>query len=158
LDGFTFSRLAPYETWERTQDEASRLWHIYRNATSPTSIDRVALRYINELSLPVEKGNWEQWLTAPPRAPEGVSPRIDEFLTRTVIEDAATETVWLLTQGAQCPDSPAAKSKVLLDIDVSKKTQFDDDSAIWETMDVLREIKNRLFFGSFTDATSETLK
>ena len=156
LDGFTFSRLAPYESWERTRDEALRLWQIYRKATSPISIDRVALRYINQLSLPVAEGNWEHWLIAPPRAPEGVPPRI-EFLTRSVFEDPATETVWLLAQGAQRPDSPAARSNVLLDIDVSKTARFDDDPLIWETMEVLREIKNRLFFGSLTDATLETL-
>lgn len=28
LDGFTFSRLAPYETWERLRDEAKSAWRI----------------------------------------------------------------------------------------------------------------------------------
>jgi len=50
LDGFTFSRLEPYETWERLRDEARRLWDIYRGFAKPTRITRVAVRYINQLN------------------------------------------------------------------------------------------------------------
>ena len=41
LDGFTFSRLEPYQDWEHLRDEARRLWEIYRRATGSRKILRV---------------------------------------------------------------------------------------------------------------------
>src|SRR5205809_5097721 len=46
LDGFTFSRLAPYDRWESFRDEGRRLWDIYRSVTRPEAITRIAVRYI----------------------------------------------------------------------------------------------------------------
>lgn len=47
LDGFTMSRLAPYERWESFRDEARRLWDVYRSVAKPIKVIRVAVRYIN---------------------------------------------------------------------------------------------------------------
>src|SRR5262245_9349271 len=52
VDGFTMSRLAPYENWERFRNEAQRLWRLYRETVRPTRIERMAVRYINRLDLP----------------------------------------------------------------------------------------------------------
>src|SRR5438128_6949079 len=52
LDGFTFSRLEPYEDFPHLRDEARRLWHIYRELVRPKRISRVAVRYINQLNIP----------------------------------------------------------------------------------------------------------
>ena len=47
LDGFTFSRLKPYDKWESLRDEARELWQHYVQIASPETVTRVALRYIN---------------------------------------------------------------------------------------------------------------
>ena len=52
LDGFTFSRLRPYTRWEEVYSEAQKLWEIYRLATKPVSVTRLALRYINSIEIP----------------------------------------------------------------------------------------------------------
>jgi len=44
LDGFTFSRLKPYEKWESMRDEARRLWQLYVKFASPEFITRIAVR------------------------------------------------------------------------------------------------------------------
>ena len=49
LDGYTFSRLEPYEDFERLRDEARRLWNIYRDVVRPRRVTRVAVRYINQI-------------------------------------------------------------------------------------------------------------
>lgn len=36
LDGFTFSRLRPYETWEALFEKAAKYWKLYRGVTKPT--------------------------------------------------------------------------------------------------------------------------
>lgn len=49
LDGFTYSRLAPYDCWEDLCGEARRLWRQYREFAKPERVSRIAVRYINRL-------------------------------------------------------------------------------------------------------------
>ena len=51
LDGFTFSRLKPYDKWESLRDEARELWQHYVQIAS-TERHSVALRYINRIEIP----------------------------------------------------------------------------------------------------------
>ena len=52
IEGFTLSRLEPYESWENLVGEARRLWEGYRECLGPLRITRIATRYINNLRLP----------------------------------------------------------------------------------------------------------
>ena len=54
MDGFTFSRLKPYESWENFYGEAYKLWEYYRETAFPKEVIRVALRYINRILIPTE--------------------------------------------------------------------------------------------------------
>src|SRR5216683_4477 len=55
LDGFSFSRLAPYESWEPFCREARRLWELYRERLKPAAVTRLAVRYVNRLDIPGER-------------------------------------------------------------------------------------------------------
>lgn len=50
-DNFVFSRLAPYEKWENFRDEGIRVWKIYTEFGSRTEIQRLDLRFINQIPL-----------------------------------------------------------------------------------------------------------
>src|SRR5919198_3721337 len=54
LQGFTFNKLAPYDTWEKFRSTAKSLWNIYRSVCKPTFVTRAAIRYINHLNIPTE--------------------------------------------------------------------------------------------------------
>src|SRR5881394_2911009 len=45
-DGFVFSRLPPYESWEQLYGEALRLWKIYSEIARPTQVQRLGVRFI----------------------------------------------------------------------------------------------------------------
>src|ERR1035441_7156319 len=66
VDGFTFSKIKPYTTWEDVSAEAFRLWKVYVDAAKPRQVSRIAVRYINQMQLPAVK-NLEEYLTAPPQ-------------------------------------------------------------------------------------------
>lgn len=89
LDGFTFSRLAPYDKWETFRDEARRLWELYRAVANPKSVNRVAVRYINRLDLPIPLSDFKDYLrTVPevsPDLPQGLSDYLCsyKFLRKT---------------------------------------------------------------------------
>ena len=51
-DGFSFSRLAPYEDWSTFFAEAGRLWGAYIDIAEPRRTTGVAVRYINQIVVP----------------------------------------------------------------------------------------------------------
>jgi uncharacterized protein (TIGR04255 family) len=153
MDGFTFSRLEPYDTWEEMKEEAVRLWEIYAASVSPDPITSVGTRYINVLKLPLNR-ELKEYLTAPPTIPEGLNQELSSFLTRVEIRDPAIGSHGILTQaleGVRKDNAP-----IVLDIDVFITRQFDpQDEEFWYCLDQLRDFKNTVFFESITEKTTE---
>lgn len=42
IDGFTFSRLAPYESWDRMEQDAWVVWKRYVEGLKPLGVERIA--------------------------------------------------------------------------------------------------------------------
>lgn len=155
LDGFTFSRLRPYETWERLQAETRRLWQVYLDVALPESVTRVALRYINRIELPLPMKDFSDYLTAPPVVPENLPQAVSSFLTRVIVHEQSIGAAATITQALE-PRVDRDICSIILDIDVFKESLFaSDDKAVWETLDKLHDFKNLIFFESITDRTVE---
>jgi uncharacterized protein (TIGR04255 family) len=153
-DGFTLNRLAPYASADALIREGLELWEMYRNATQPVSVTRVALRYINTLKLPIGAGDdFADFLTAavitPPATPQSVS----SFLTRAVVHEG--EDVCIVTQTFESV-GPGEDSPVTLDIDAFRVDDLPRQAP--ELLGIfarLRQLKNQIFFGYLTDRTVE---
>lgn len=155
LDGFTFSRLRPYQTWEDLRQEAHRLWQLYVQAASPELVTRVALRYINRLDIPLPLRDFGDYLTAPPIVPQDLPRGLISFLTRNVIREPSLNFMAIISQSLEPVGVPDV-APVILDIDVFKEVQYNvGEEAIWETLDQLREFKNNIFFKSITEKIVE---
>lgn len=152
--GFAFSRLAPYENWERMEAEAMRLWNIYCGELRPESLARVAVRFINRLHLPPPPIDFDDYLAAGPRLPEG-ELSLSAFTTSVVMPDAATKTTSIVRQVFESPTEKDVP--VILDIDVIREVQLkaDDSPGIQAVLRELRTVKNKLFFGSLTEKAVE---
>lgn len=153
LNGFTFSRMKPYQNWEDLKHEAKRLWSIYVNELKPGKINRISTRYINVMPIPMPIGKWEDILTAPPQIPHDLSQDVSSFFTRTVSKDAETDFTSIVTQAF---DSIVANhARIILDIDVFVKRDFLSDAThCWDCLDKLRKYKNKIFFSSITEKTA----
>ena len=156
LDGFTFSRLKPYVTWENLRKEAYRLWEIYARLFSPELITRVALRYINCLEIPLLPSiEFKDYLVTPPEVPEKLPQGLSSFLTRVVIPIPSLGATAIIIQALEGISDPSI-IPMILDIDVFKEAQFDANGKdAWETIDKLRDLKNEMFFQSITEKTVE---
>jgi len=153
-NGFTFSKLQPYTTWEDLKAEAEAAWAIYRKIASPTRITRVATRYINVLRIPLAMKAFEDYLSAPPLIPDGLPQTVSSFLTRVVIPEPSIDATGIITQALEGHEGD--ELPVILDIDVFVNRQFDiDDPTYWDALEDLRIFKNRIFFHSITDTTAE---
>lgn len=154
-DGFTLSRLTPYETWEALVTEARRLWEVYVEIAHPFTVWRVATRYINNLRLPMQTGeDFAVYLTKPPEVPDGLPQSLSSFLQRVVLHDSERDVLATVTQIFEPipPGSLVAAIPVILDIDAFRVANFEiSDPALWRCLQALREFKNRIFFESLTE-------
>ncbi|MPZ46984.1 MAG: TIGR04255 family protein [Betaproteobacteria bacterium] len=154
LDGFTFSRLSPYQTWESMRDEARRLWKLYESCASPAMVTRIAVRYINVMQLPLAGRELKEVLTMPPMLPEALPHSIASFLTRIVFADPLVEASVILTQALESPAS-GQKTSLTIDVDAFKDCERGPaDDSIWADLESLRALKNEVFFESITEETA----
>jgi uncharacterized protein (TIGR04255 family) len=156
MDGFTFSRLHPYIKWEDLRDEAYRLWLLYKDITSPEMRIRVALRYINNLKIPLPIKDFGDYLTAPPIVPEGLSQLVPSFLTRITFFEPALNAYAIITQALEPLPSEVKHAPIILDIDMFRYRQEGiEEKDAWETIEKLRHHKNKIFFKSITNKLKE---
>lgn len=157
LDGFTFNQLKPYTTWDEMFPEAIRLWKIYCEFCLPQAIDRLAVRFINEISIPTPFASFGEFLTAPPRRPPNLPPPIANFLTQITAREQDSDIFTTVTQSLS-PTSSEEYAVILLDIEVFRTfdgLQPQNEELITETFNKLREIKNITFFSSVTERAVE---
>jgi len=157
VDGFTFSRLPLYSSWEEISEQAFKLWKIYSNLTNPKSITRLATRFINEIKfkLPCDNLNLNDYFTALPSLPEELSGVHGTFLSRFAIQDPATSISAKITQTTEGKIVTDTYT-LILDIDVFQSVSLSlDDEKIWTIFEDLRKMKNNIFFSLITNKTKE---
>lgn len=149
MDGFTFSRLHPYITWKQLRDEAYRLWKIYTDITSPELINRVAVRYINNLNIPMPIGDFGDYLTAPPIVPEKLPQGISSFFSRIVLPKPSINSFAIITQALETIIDSSKSLPIILDIDAIHLNPDDlSEKEAWNKLEELRHYKNEIFFNS----------
>lgn len=159
LDGFTFNRLSSYTTWEDLKEEAYRLWLLYKRITSPELITRVALRYINNLGIPMPMKEFGDYLKAPPTVPEALPQGVTSFLTRINVYDPRLDANAIITQALEPTAGEPVSLPVILDIDVFRNQSIGiEEETAWKLLDELRHLKNTIFFESITNKLLEVYK
>lgn len=157
-DGFTFSKVQPYESWDNLKAEAKELWQHYRAATAPKAVTRLAVRYINRIDLPADHVQLHEWFSLHPMVPAELGP-MEEFLQRIVWRHPDNNGYRAVATQATQPADTGGPS-ILLDIEVFYHVQDPDgltDEGAWDILDDLREFKNDVFFGTITSKTEEAL-
>lgn len=154
-DGFTFSRLAPYTSWEDVWSAAEGWLNYYLKSRGQFEVQRLAVRYINRLSLPAPDGgvDMKRYLIAPPNVPTELNVCIEGFLNQVQVADPDGRIRATLTQ-AMSPTLPTERDvvPVVLDIDVFEIGPITADLDYLRTrFAALRNYKNRLFFASITE-------
>lgn len=160
FDGFTFSRLAPYDRWETMRDEARRLWQLYRQVLQPQSITRIAVRYINRLELPISEEqslDYKDYLRTGPEVSPGLPQGLAGFFMQLQMPQDDLSAMLILTE-ATVPSGNARVGSVLLDIDLFREIDLpQDDDSLWLLFERFRVRKNDTFEGSITDRLREMI-
>ena len=161
LNGFTFSRLEPYQDWEHLRDEARRLWDIYREVVAPKSIVRVAVRYINVLKFSGERVEPQEYFRIFPEVPKNLPPELRDFgpfSMRLPFFQPDLQGVLVINQGNAVPQTPGFVP-IVLDFDLYvDKPPVSGEQELWEFFEKLRTRKNEYFEASITDKTRELIR
>lgn len=158
VDGFSLSRLEPYETWESFEEEAMRLLMVYNEELKPQMLTRVSTRFVNLISLRIDGQNMTDLLdyfVAPPTLPEPLRYPIGSFLSRIVFQNHEINATGILTHALESI-TDAKEAPIVLDIDVFKEIEgMPTEDWCRDNLRQLRDFKNELFFESVTAQTVE---
>ncbi len=159
LDGFTFSRLAPYTTWEDFSTQARAAWGAYRQTFPAMRVTRLAVRYINRIEFPTPADDLAKYVTLLPTIPDNLTSTgalSGLFMQlKMPMRDGANLILNEAIVESNSPDTAA----ILLDTDIYRDTDVPQDEAgIWEYFSTLRDLKNEVFEACITPTTRELIK
>ena len=152
-NGFVFSRLDPYQSWEALYSEASRLWKEYVVLVKPFMINRIGVRYINRFQLPLGEVRFEDYLNPSPEPPRYLDLPFMNFLHQDTLIVPDHPYAINIVRTVQPPTDPNAMAIILvLDIDAYTLSEFEfDNELLKRKLFEIRWLKNKAFFGSITD-------
>ena len=160
-DGFSFSRLPPYERWQSFRDEAHRLWKIYKNVASEQLIARWGLRYINRVDIPL-KTPIENFLAIYPELPPNADGSLRTINSSYMRVDGIVEEIpngRLIIQQASLPPGREDFATLSLDFDISVALFSGmSEESVWESLETARTVKNKLFVASLKKDFLETFR
>lgn len=158
VDGFTFSRLAPYQTWQQLQSEAKLLWEAYRRwIVGQLTVVRVGLRYVNQLDLPLPVRDFRDFIRSYPEISSDLPQQLAGFFMQLQVPQEDIDAMLVINEAMVPPPSPGLVS-IVLDIDVFRqglKLESSDD--VWDVLEVLRLRKNLVFEGCITNNARELI-
>ncbi|OHB69969.1 MAG: hypothetical protein A2W23_03540 [Planctomycetes bacterium RBG_16_43_13] len=158
LDGFTFSKLKPYETWGALRSEARELWEHYFQITNPVKVIRIALRYINRIEIPLSMNDFKEYISTTPEIAPKLPQALSHFFMQLCIPkpDIGAEAIITETMGSP---TETQRLPLIFDIDVFKITAYVGNKLeMWDEFEKLRAFKNDIFFNSITKKTEEMFK
>jgi len=152
LGGLTVSQLAPYTKWDDLRDLAKSVAGTYFANAGSRSITRWALRFINKIEVPRGAELGQYFRVAPFLQPDFPQALEGAFLRFVIPYEGARV---ILTQvSGEVSSSSSDRIAVILDIDAFKVGPIPSEGdALWASLEQLREIKNKVFFGCLTEKT-----
>lgn len=156
LNGFTFSRLAPYETWEKMQAEAKKHWDIFRRLVKPVKVVGVALRYINQIVIPQAQIDLKDYFRVYPDIPPELDTNISSYYVSVQIAQTDLDCMLMLVQ-AGVPTPPGTVGIILDQALARQNTEFRSEDELWELLGRLRHRKNFVFENCITDKVRELI-
>ena len=157
-NSLVFSQLAPYPSWATFSNRFIRDWKLLKKALGYREINRIGVRYINRIDIPVTGPliQHEQYLNVFPRIPDMLSPLMAGAVqTISYFEDIKCT----LTLNSGVVESPILNHKsFLLDLDVGRELDVpQNDKGIFELLEAMRLKKNQVFEACISQRTRDEI-
>jgi uncharacterized protein (TIGR04255 family) len=150
-DGMVFSRLQPYENWERFTAEGKRLWQTFCELGAITEIQRLGVRFINRIPIS-QIADAARVLQKPPQCLESLGLPLSGFLV-TIKHDVPQHPFQVEIVETVQPASPPEVGGygLILDIDVFTTQGFEcNNDVLDDHLTKMRWLKDKAFFALLT--------
>lgn len=156
-NGFAFSRLKPYESWEKHHPDAIKHLKQYQNSFGASPVKRVAVRFINLFKIPGTKVELNDYFNCAPDTPTGVPADLASFLYRVTVvcESMINANITIAPSNQVATENTA---DFILDIDVYATYPVPISGDLLNTFDKLHTYAENIFEAYITDATRELIK
>ncbi len=145
------SRLGHYDTWESLRKRARFVWNKFVQSFPTQRLQRIRVRYVNKLELPLTVVPLHKYLTTLPTLAHPLPKNISSFFLRVEIPLEDSEATLVLTE-ADIPDPRPDMVTIMLDIQVYQSfISSPDKEQIWKLLKHFRRQKNLAFESSITD-------
>lgn len=160
IDRFVVSFMPPYTPWPDLKDTARDLYNKYLDFAPQTEITRIGLRYINNVHFPLnDEFSFQKYIKTMMPLPKynGLPDSVSKFESVVIMPFKDIDCSSTIRQVLLDPEKEdGAKWSYLpfvLDIDVYQNITYTDIYAdtVWDVLKIMREKKNAVFFGTFTD-------
>ncbi len=154
-DGLVFSRTQEYQHWEKFKDAAQEAWQAYVDIAAPVDIQRLGVRFINQMASATPE-TLHDYLRDAPTCPSNLP--LKEFVYQSTFSVPGHPYGIRVIKVMQ-PSMPGVEqsSGLFLDIDVfSSKVLSNDPAALDESLGRMRWLKNKVFFSLLTDAALQS--
>lgn len=157
MNGFAFAQLAPYRGWQDFFEQASSLWPTYVSVSGAREVQRVSVRYINRIDIPLPIPDIRSYLPVFPDLPQGMPQLVEGFFQQLRLSDEVNAAT-IVVNHARVESSKAGHASFILDIDVAVACSLDPKSdEIWRKAELVHEIENRTFESCITDLLREVI-
>lgn len=150
---FSFNKLRPYSSFDDFQETIASGWEFYRKHFRPEVVERISLRFINRIELPLDDGEVDlrDYLKTMPKLPDSTSQRFVGFFQTLRYECIDTGYFAQVSFATQEPKD--GRCPLVMDIEcfaqVAQKPQAYGTYA--EIVNHLRRLKNQNFYDNLTD-------
>lgn len=142
--------LAPYPGWDRFLARVRAAFELYVGVVKPTGISRVAVRYIDRITLPEKAGALADYFVVMPPKPRSMFPFLSAFhiVLQTFDQD---ENIAMLTLSSSEPDDTGS-TVVLYDLNLVRDFPEQEPLDRWEQhAEALHQRQKDIFEESITD-------
>lgn len=154
------SRLEPYPDWASFSEEGLALWQVFSEIARPVEINRLGLRYINRIELPLEDLCLSDYIKLAPEPPSGLNLPYLGFMHHETLAVPKHPYAINIIRTIQPPQGGVGKcGGLIIDVDVFTTYGLDlNTEGIARALEEMRWLKNKVFFGTITEKTLESLQ
>ena len=158
-DGYTFSRLEPYEDWSSLEAGASAGWADYKEVLEPEELHAVAVRFINRVKFPLDGFKLARYFTTPPVAPPDLGWQFHGFMHESLYGVPDSPCVVKVIMVRAFDGASPGSVPFIIDIEVTLKESLAATGRRLDTvLAEMRNLKNKAFFNLLTPEALQTYK
>jgi uncharacterized protein (TIGR04255 family) len=154
-DVFLSSQLAPYRGWDAFFERAKRDWdQISDLPYGKRTVSRIGVRFINRIDVPgalkreIDPQEYLAIGVALPKVEWGSMKHYFVQVARSLDQDGCSITI----NTGTTPSPLIGHQSIVLDIDIYNDSSVPQREGAWDLIMRIRELKNRVFEASITDA------